>query len=43
MTAADVHDSRILGSVVTVEESWVFADKVYDTEADGKLALREKK
>lgn len=42
MTAANVHDSRMLGSVITGEESWVFADKAYDTEANGKL-LREKK
>ena len=32
----------MLGSVITGEESWVFADKAYDTAANGEL-LREQK
>ena len=42
MTAANVHDSRMLGSVITGEENWVFADKAYDSQANGDL-LRKKK
>lgn len=42
MTAANVHDSRMLGAVITGEEGWVFADKAYDSQANGDL-LREKK
>lgn len=42
MTAANVHDSRMLGAVITGEENWVFADKAYDSQANGDL-LRKKK
>lgn len=42
MTAANVHDSRMLGTVITGKENWVFADKAYDTWANSEL-LQEKK
>ena len=37
MTAANVHDSKMLGAVITGEEGWVFADKAYDNQANSDL------
>lgn len=41
MTPGNVHDGKMLGSVLSGDEEWVFADKAYDSATNHEI-LREK-